>query len=288
MDTKFPVINVTTAALKVPLDSPLNILKGFGLFLLSAVIGALVLVLFLLVGNINPETLSSMPDMLETGDYSALVGAGFSLFFGMLILVAIVGLALAHIFNYWVRLSAFGEEDAAFETKGDALKAAFINMVKFILIAILIGLVSAVVQFVLSSVGLTDSFSEQMAKATAGDMAGQLRGGLLSTFTSMIVSCLIYSLFSANLTQTAVGNEREGLEHPHTVDFAIVLLLLYSVLMVPVILTGLAGWLFIMAGFQYVLGLYIMFAVPAAHGLRYNLCIHNEQQATSSMDDTES
>jgi len=288
MDTKFPIINVTTAALKMPLDSPANILKGFGLFLLAAIVGTLVMVLFLLAGNANPEALANMPTMIETGDYSALSGIGLSFFLGVLMFLVIIGLALAHIFNYWVRLSAFGEDGAAFETKKAALRAAFINMVKFILIAVLIGLVSAVVQFVLSAVGLTDSFSDQMSKAAAGDISGQLRGGLLSTFTSMAISCLIYSLFSANLTQTAVGNEHEGLEHPHTVDFAIVLLLLYLVLMVPVIISGLAGWLFIMAGFQYVLGFYIMFAVPAAHGLRYNICIHNSQQISPAAEDTES
>ena len=89
----------------------------------------------------------------------------------------------------------------------------------------------------------------------------------------VIVSSAIYSSFSANLTQTALHSTQEGLEHPHTTDFAIVLILLYAVYLVPVTIVALTGsdaLTYLLGG---VFGLHLMTTVPVAHGLRFRICV---------------
>lgn len=272
MDQKFPVIPVTKAALVMPLGYGLKVIIAFALIIASAVVGAILMLVTMFVTGVDGETLQNLPAILSSGEFPDMGGIGGFLAGYLLLIFAVVG-TVAFIFNYWVRLAAFGPEGAKFPSFKAAVGAAAVNMVKFFLIGVLTIIISLVVTFVLSQFGLSPSLSEQMAAAETADMAEQTVSSSLSTLIMAIISCLVYSVFSANLTQTSIGSDHEGLEHPHTVDFAIVLFLIYAVVLIPTLLAAYAGFSGVVLTVQIILGFYVLFSAAAAHGLRYRICI---------------
>ncbi|MEX0297582.1 MAG: hypothetical protein AB3N28_00830, partial [Kordiimonas sp.] len=256
MDQKFPVLPVAKAALLMPLGNGLKVLKAFGLILASVVVGAIVMMAILLVSGVDGGAFESLPAAVTSGDFSGMQGLG-GFFIGYLLLIVIIFGMIAHVFNYWVRLAAFGADGAKFPTFKAAVSAASVNMVKFLLIGILTIIISLVVTFVLNQLGLSPSFSEQMAAAETADIAEQTTSASLSTLIMAVITCLVYSAFSANLTQTAIGSDHEGLEHPHNIDFAIVLLLIYAVALVPTLFAAYAGLSGVVMTIQIILGFYI-------------------------------
>ncbi len=271
MDQKFPVLPVTKAALLMPLSNGFKVLIAFGLILASIVVGAILMMAILLVSGVDGAAFESLPGAIASGDFGGMQGLG-GFFVGYLLLILIIVGMIAHIFNYWVRSAAFGPENAKFPSFKTAFSAASVNMIKFLLIGILTVIISLVVTFVLNQFGLSPSFAEQMAAAETADIAEQTTSASLSSLIMAIVTCLVYSAFSANLTQTAIGSDHEGLEHPHNIDFAIVLLLIYAVALVPTLFAAYAGLSGVVMTIQIILGFYVVFSAAAAHGLRYQIC----------------
>ena len=234
------------------------------------------------LGGVDVQALKRLPELISSGDFAAMAGLEpFAL--GYFLLIAITIAVMVHVFNYWVRLAAFGAEGAKFPSLKKAAQAAFINTLKFLLIGLLIVLVSTVLTFVLNALGLAPSFGDQMQTAAEGDAVRQVKESFLSTLGTTVISCFVYSLFSANLTQTAVGDDQEGLEHPHTVDFAVVLIILYAFVIIPTLIAAFLSSTVLLAIVQSGFGAYVLFTVPAAHGLRYRICVARNHAA---LDDT--
>lgn len=268
MATKFPIIDVTKASLLMPLSSPINVLKAIGLIILAVLVGAILLVIALLASGVDFEMLRTLPERMQSGDFSGMSGV-MGLIIGYFLMLMMIIVAAAHIFNYWVRFAAFGKEGAEIKPFGRAVSAALVNGLKFLLIGLLIVLISMIISFVLSSMGLSSGMMEQLAMA---DAAEQYRAGFASTLISTVAACFVYSVFSANLTQTAIGSDEEGLQHPHAIDFAVVLMLVYAVVIIPTTIAALIGSTGLVYLTQFVFGIFVMFAIPAAHGLRYRIC----------------
>ncbi|MBL4790178.1 MAG: hypothetical protein JKY60_14460 [Kordiimonadaceae bacterium] len=268
MTEKFPITHVAKAALLAPLDNKMAMLKAIGLLLLAILAGSILLVIFAVLIGIDLNAMQAVLGQAPAGDS---VGAGslFGLLIGYILLIIGIVTVFAYIFNHWVRLAAFGPERAKFPTTGRAVSAAFINMIKFVLIGIIVLLVAFVVNFVLQATGLANAPPTSLAdfdflQAQIDGFAG----GLIMT----VVSCAIYSLFSSNLTQTALGSDEESLQHPHTVDFAVSLMLIYAVVLISSMVAALIGSLtlfWLVSGLTYLL---VIFSVPVAHGLRYRIC----------------
>jgi len=285
---KFPILDVAKASILMPFNSPVNILKAIGLL----VAGVLLLVVLTMAsfamaggsmaafsavfeGNATQEVITQQLAVLDG------VGAGLlGLIIGLFILL---GLS-AHIFNYWVRFATFGKEGASFGSFGAAASAAVINGLKFLLIFILIGVVVLVANFVLSTFGLTASLEDQ---TSITDSTDQYLAGFSTNIIAVIVTCFIYSIFSANLTQTAIGNDQEALEHPHAMDFSVVLMIIYAALIVPMIITAVIGSDVLFMIVQYVFSVLVMLAIPAAHGLRYRICTSQLEGKNGGIDDEE-
>jgi len=277
---KFPILDVAKASLLMPLNSPVNIAKAVGL-LLVGIVGLVLLIFvgfFIAGGDLGLLTsaLEESPTAEEIGQsLGQMNGIGGGLFGMLLGFVLFLGIS-AHIFNYWVRYATFGQDGASFGSFGRSASAAAVNGFKFILIFILIGAVVLVINFVLASLGLTASITDQ---AQITDATDQYLAGFSLNIIAVIVTCFVYSMFSANLTQTAIGNDQEALEHPHAVDFSVVLMIVYSVVVIPMVVLALIGsdLLFMVA--QYILGILVMLAIPAAHGLRYRFCTGAKAEA---------
>lgn len=276
MDKKFPIVPVVKGALAAPLSHPASLIRTVVIVLLSLVVP----VFYAVSNGITLEILEAFGDPNKADIVEQHVAT-----VGMLYLITVVILApvAAYLFNYWVRFGANGAEGAGFPTTGQMISAALINMIKFFLIFLLIGLAVLVIYWLLSMLGLAPSLDEQAA------MAGDYRQLTISTFFSSVIAliamCIIYSLFSANLTQTALKTEKEGLEHPHTIDFAIVLFLVYMVSFLPGVLAGLLDmkWLGILL--SATLGVYVTLAIAVAHGIRFSICIQDVDD-TDDEDDT--
>ena len=273
MEGKFPTINVFKAALAAPLSKPLEILKALLIFIGAIIVSGL---LFAVVGaGFGLEAMNALQQQLAAGQIPAGTGTLFIVF---LLCMVVFGLAAAYIFNYWVRFGAFGHANARFDSFGDALSASFVNMIKFVFIIIIIGLVNLLVMFVMASIGLGPDLT---AEPTGDVMQAALDTSISSFGTSVVttvIACFVYSLFSANLTQTALRSDEEGMEHPHTIDFAIVLILLYAVVLIPGILAAFTGSIVLYFIVQFVLGLYISLCIPVAHGIRYRVCVPEPEQ----------
>jgi hypothetical protein len=270
---KFPILEVAKAALLMPFNSPVNMVKAIGLFIIAIILFAILAVGGFVIGGGDAaalvEAFEGQADPAAMGQkLGMMAGMGTGLIGAFLGLFILLGVS-AHIFNYWVRFATFGKEGAAFGSFGKAVSAAAVNGLKFIFIVVLIVIASMVINFVLSSLGLSRGIMEQ---AAITDMTDQYLAGFTFNIIVTVVTCFAYSAFSANLTQTAIGNDEEGLEHPHTMDFAVVLLLVYATLVVPLILAALSSSDGLFMTVQYVMGTLILFAVPAAHGLRYRIC----------------
>ena len=271
------------AALLMPFRYVGKMIIAIGLMILVALFAILATVGVALMVGVDKQNLQNMEALFQAGDFSMLLGLSGIAFASLLGALIFVGV-LTHIFNHWVRLVTFGPEGAKFASFKAALGATAVNGVKFFLILILTSLISLVVTFVLGQLGLSPSLSEQMAASETANIAEQSASASLSSIIMAIVSCLVYSVFSANLTQTALGSDKEGLDHPHTVDFAIVLFLIYLVVLLPSIAVAYAGLSTLLIVIQFVLGFYVLFAAAAAHGLRYNLCIAENAAQTDTVE----
>lgn len=272
---RLPILDIVRLSFALPFSRPVEFFKTIGLFIVVTLAASVVAMILISVAGLSVNQLETVEQDLANSDFSAL----FGLIPIGLVMTFIMMMLIAYIFNYWVRAGAFGFEHARIRPFGEAMSAAFVNGLKFLCIGILLGVVSFVVISVLSAVGLSNSFSEQMGSAMAQDIATATRAGMLNQIISLVIGAVVYSLFSANLTQTALRSDDEGLSHPHTVDFAVVLMLVYLVLLVPVTILGLAGMMLLSSIVNAVLGVFVMFAIGVAHGIRYRICRAEETDA---------
>ena len=271
MTDKFPTVTVFKAALAAPVSKPVSLVKT----ILIIVVSAVVPLFYAFSQGLTLEIVEQLSDPSNTdlaAEYALPLLASY------LLAAVTVGPALAYTFNYWVRFGAFGPDRTGFASVGNAVSATLINMLKFFLIILLLGLVVAVAFFVMAAIGIGPGLQEVTDLSAEGDISSLTLATLLPSIIYLVIICVIYSLFSANLTRTALQSDREGLEHPHTVDFAIVLFLLYLVVFIPVTIISLLNAFTIATIINYTLGLYIGFSIAVAHGLRYRLCIPEEEE----------
>ena len=266
MDSKFPVVDVAKGAFAAPFAHSRELIGSFIAMFLTVGITAGYgmsngLTLDILTSIGDPD----QPELLE--QYAAVIGQTY------LLAIFTIGPVSAALFNYWVRLGAFGKDQTDFANKSEFAGAIIVNMLKFALIFLFIGLVSVVLGFVMSLLGVGAS-PEELAAAIDGDVS---LATVVTNLINLIVICIIYSLFSANLTQTALKSDKEDLKHPHTMDFALVLLLLYLVTFIPSTLVSLTGISWVNMAMQATLGVYIAFSIAVAHGLRYRICVAEKE-----------
>lgn len=273
MQAGFPTISVFKEAALRPLGYVGDIAVSLGMLIGGLIVAGLVMALIMIAGGVSPDLLEAIAQSMETGQAEpsgALGGIGWALL-GFLFAVLSVAFFAAHIFNFWVNLAAHGRDDAHWSFTDGRFASAAVNMLKFVFIGILIGVINLVLVLILSALGLGPSLAEQAA--ATGGYTDSVLSGLTTTIISVIVASAVYSLFSANLTQTALHSGKEGLEHPHIVDFAIVLVLLYAIYLVPTVLFALAGLEVMTLIVSLLFGLYMLFTIPFAHGLRYRICV---------------
>ena len=270
MADSFPTLKVFKAALSAPLARPIVLVKT----ILILAVAAAVPILYAVSQGINLEIIEQMtqPENAELATEYAV-----PLLLVYLLGAALLGPALAYTFNLWVRFGAYGPDSMGFPSVGNAISATLINMFKFFFILLLLGIALVVAFFVLSATGLAPGLNELAELSSKDDLAAITLANLLPSVIYLIIICVVYSVFSANLTRTALQSVQEGLEHPHTIDFAIVLFLLYLVVFVPVTLLSLLNAFWLSTVINYTLGLYIGFSIAVAHGLRYRYCVPQEQ-----------
>ncbi|GHF25924.1 hypothetical protein GCM10017044_20960 [Kordiimonas sediminis] len=200
----------------------------------------------------------------------------------VLVILAIMGAW----FNYWVRVGALGA-DAARQGVSDMFKAGLVNGIKMILIGLLLALGVGLIFAALGMLGYTPTGGPEIdLEALDGKSALEIMTILVEqqsaqsltlsavalNLVSTAVVCLIYSLFSANLTHTALGDSSEGFEHAHTADFAVALIIIYMALLIPSYLAAAVGSVYLAFIVQIGIGVPVSAAIAMAHGVRYRLC----------------
>jgi len=279
MQESFPTVAVFKEAAQLPFQAVGGMLASIGILFAAIFAGGIVLVIAFVV---NQESMlaifevmarqgsSSAREMTEPIELAVLVTM-----VAVVLIVAVIMFFSAHIFNYWVNYATFGKEGAHWSFSEGRFSAAVVNALKLLLISILVMLINYVAITVASVLGLGPSTSNVQ---TTVDYAELTLSGLTGTIVTVVATSAIYSLFSANLTQTSLRSQTEGLEHPHTLDFAIVIILLYALILIPTVLAALTGSSTLTVVVSSVLTLYLMFTVPIAHGLRYRVCMAEKSE----------
>lgn len=265
MADKFPIIHVFKGALFGPLAYIPGLIKSY------LIVGIAIAVVYFYGTSqgLSMEIIQGFADPAQAEGLTEYAGAFLKAFMLALLLV---GGASAFVFNFWVRFGASGAEGVAFPSAGDTISAMLLNMVKFFFIFLLIGIVTVVVAAILTLAGVGPDEAEQSAAMASGDLRAMTLSGIAINLINLVIVCAIYSWFSANLTQTALKSQKEGLEHPHTVDFGIVIFLIYMVVFIPSLLAGLTGSWTLSIAVQLVVGTYVAFSIAVAHGIRYSIC----------------
>ncbi len=266
MQDNFPTVAVFKEAVQLPLKHVGGIFASIGMFFGAIVAAVVVVALTMVIVGFDAAVLESLLENIQAGQFGGLGGLALAYLFALLIVLFFA----AHIFNYWVNLAAFGKPHARWSFSEGRFSSAVVNGLKLLLISILVGLINVAVTFALSSMELAPSFSDQIGII---DISESILATLTSTIIMVVVSCIVYSMFSANLTQTALRSNAEGLEHPHNVDFAVVLMLLYTIYLIPTVIAALTGSIALTYTISTVFVLHLMFTVPIAHGLRYRVCM---------------
>ena len=260
---KFPILGVVKESLDLVRS---NLGKAFLSFLFYILGPVLILFIVGILGALSSGG-SLDTEAIQAGDYSSVASPIVLL----LILPAffLIVMVITHVFNSWVVVGATGHGRARIPGAGEAFKRSAINALKFILVAIPLGIATLLV-FLLTawlglSSGLLDTSQEQSQTAA-----------YLTTITPsvilVVVQSLIFSVFSANFTYTALGSTAEGVEHPHTLDFAVVLMVLYGIAVLVPLLVALTGIDILLIVVQLIVSFWSTFAVAVAHGVRYRAC----------------
>ncbi|WND01696.1 hypothetical protein QGN29_09000 [Temperatibacter marinus] len=190
------------------------------------------------------------------------------------------------LFNYFVRLGALGV-DRAIGSWSALLSSGLVNGIKFFFISLLLAIVSLVISFILSFVGVdifgleslnqpTPEFTptvEGLMTAMSAQMQEQMTLTIL-TFNAIVMFAIsfVYAVFSANLTKTALDDQHSSYETPHTGDFAIVLFFIYLITLVPQLLAIATGSIMLMIILSLVLAMPSYAAIAIAHGVRHRMC----------------
>lgn len=273
MQKKFPTMAVFKEAANLPLQNIGSVFISLLVFIVGAIAASIIMVLIMLLSGFDFSNAEALLQNIQNGQIDGLSG----LLLGSIVAVIIFLGVTSHVFNYWVNLSAFGSDAASWSFSDGRFKAMAVNSLKLLLIGILIAIVGLVITLVLSALGLAPSLLDQ---ANNTDPVSQYRDGLAGSIIVTVAYCFIYSLFSANLTYTALQSSSEGMENPYITDFGVVLIMLYAVFVVPSAIAAFIGSTVLFWIIQFVIGFYISFAIPAAHGVRYRFCTVQAPEAS--------
>lgn len=187
-------------------------------------------------------------------------------FFGTSFLIILLAMLFGYawIFNMWIRFGAFGKAGAFFPTAGESIQAALITALKLLLIGVVLGLVVLTAFVILAAVGLVSLDPDAVADGQT------LVSAISSNLIFLAVVSGVYSLFSSNLTQTAIGSSREEIGPPSVADFAIVLFLINALFIIPILIVQEILPVVMVLILQLIGSIWTTSAVPLAHGLRYD------------------
>ena len=193
---------------------------------------------------------------------------------GAMILGGIVSIvlslyAMGWIFNYWVRYGAEGAGNLLPGGFKASLTPALATGLKLLFIGILLIIVAVVIFMITGILGIGIKF-DQIGTVAGMDTLDLLKAMGFAYLIVFAVTCGIYSIFSSNLTKTALGREDEEIGEPHVLEFGVVLFLIYFISYIPVILVQLFLPEIIGVLAEFAAAFLLAAFVPVAHGLRYD------------------
>jgi hypothetical protein len=200
---------------------------------------------------------------------SASGGSTGAMIAGGIITIVLSLYAMGWIFNYWVRYGAEGRNNLLPNGFAASLTPALATGLKLLFIGILLAIVAAVIIMITGILGLGVKFNEIATLAQMDTLQAVKALGIVYLII-FGVTCSVYSIFSSNLTKTALGREDEEIGEPHVLEFALVLFLIYAAVYIPTtlmqsVMPEIAGLLV-----EAFAGLLLAALIPVAHGLRYD------------------
>ena len=250
MNAKFPIAEFIKQSFVQTFAYPMGLAITIGFFIGVTVLAALLLgLLAVIMAAILSQTL-------------AMVLTFIGIFFFVFLLIG-------WTFNFWVRYGAEGRDNVLPAGFKGSIGPALETGLKLFFISILLGIVAAVMFLIAGIFGIGVSIDEfaTLAQMSAADMIRTMGVVYLLTFG---VTCAVYSVFSSNLTKTAMGRADEEIGEPHVGEFAVVLFSIYVACYVPLVLIQLVAPAIVGAIVEYLMGILLIVVIPVAHGLRYD------------------
>lgn len=258
MDQKFPVVGIAMQSAKQVFGFKVGIGLTLAFFVITA---GLFFALFWQISGGDMSVLQSMAG----GDFSGMpeeAPSGVVPLFFLTFVLFLVG--YAWVFNLWIRYGALGPEGALRQGAGKSISSAFVTAIKLVLIGVLLAVVAGIAMLVLVLLGI---FSlEDAAQA----IKPSLIEALVTNFVLLAVISSVYAVFSSNLTQTALGSDKEEVGPPHVFEFGQVLFLLNAAILLPLVFLELFASGVLAQVYNFVGSAWLTAAVPLAHGLRYD------------------
>lgn len=240
----------------------LSFRKGLGVTVGYLIAVALFIALVMIMGTGGDLALLESILGGEASNANAPVPRGF----GLVLFIGFIGMVVGYawIFNMWIRFGAFGANGAFFRPVSAGLKAACVTALKLFFIAILLVIVGLVAVLILAAIGIIDlNAAQEVAQPT-------LTSALTLNLVTLAVISGVYSMFSSNLTHTALGSDSEEIGPPHVLEFALVLFVLDAFLVIPLVFFQIYAPVWAVLTFQLIGGVWITAAIPLAHGVRYD------------------
>ena len=254
MKNEFPVLEITKQAGKQVLAFPKGIAITVAFYVLT-----IVLMVGVVFGALNGDF--SFLEKMQAGDVENLSnpirdGWGWIIFFSLILVMV----GYSWLFNFWIRFGALGKDGAFMPTFGSSLSAAGVTAVKLFFITLLLLIVAMVVLLMLTAFGVV----------SLDEVEPSLSGALITNLVLLGAISSIYSVFSSNLTQTALGSDKEEVGPPQVFEFGVVLFVLNILVMVPLVFLQLFTHEYVASAYNLLGTLWLTAAIPLAHGIRYD------------------
>ena len=250
MEAKFPIFDFVKQSFVQTFAYGKGLLITLGVLVALA---AAVVVVFVLLGFMTAAS---------GGSTGAMIAGG-------IITIVLCLYAMGWIFNYWVRYGAEGRDNLLPNGFAASLTPALATGLKLLFIGILLFIVAVVIIMIAGILGLGVKFDE-ITKLAQMDTLQMVKAMGIVYLIVFGVTCSVYSIFSSNLTKTALGREDEEIGEPHVLEFALVLFLIYLLTYIPAILIQALTPAIVGAFVEYAVAILLAALIPVAHGLRYD------------------
>lgn len=184
------------------------------------------------------------------------------------VITLLIMMIFAHLFNIWAGIGYTGDAVYRIGSAEIAFKRAFSNGLKMTLVTVVSLILTFIVAFLYVLISEAVGYEFDLENAN-------ISTEFVLPLIIAIPQSFVYSLFSASLTKTALGDEVGNLDDPDSTNFAVVLFLISAVMVVFTAVFSLSDKSALSFAGSFIM-IFFGAVAAAAHGVRYRYCTHGD------------